>query len=98
MKSKKVKLKKKVSPIIDTTVGLLSLSSKGVVDTLILDSLVRPQEVDLPLETGGLVLMKGQTLTSWALYLDENVVGAVDQRLDEILPIDRLEVTTICNK
>ena len=95
MKNKKEKLNKKVSPIIDTTVGLLSLSSKGVVDALILDSLVRPQEVDLPLKAGGLVLVKGQTLTSWALYLDENVVGAVDQRLDEILPIDRLEVSTI---
>ena len=56
---------------------------------------MRADEVDLPLETGGLVLVKGQTLTSWALYLDENVVGVVDQRLDEILPIDRLEVTPI---
>ena len=56
---------------------------------------MRLQKVNLTLKGGGLVLMQGQTLIWGLLELGQHGIGTVDQELQQVLPVDGLEMAAI---
>ena len=85
----------KNKPLIEPSIGVLGLPSHSIVDPKILGSLVRPDQVDLPLETGTPVLVRGQSLVGGLLELGHQLIGVSHKEVDEVLPIDRLKVSPI---
>lgn len=58
---------------------------------------MRAQQIDLPLEASGLVLLKGKAIIGGPLQLGSQLLGGGDQGLHKILPVHRLEMPAIWN-
>ena len=86
----------KNTPLVVTPISILGLPSHGKVDPKVLGQLVRPNEVYLTLESGGLVLVRGQLIAGGLLELAGQLAGASDKEIHQILPVNGLEVPAIC--
>ena len=74
---------------------LLGLLSQGIVDATVLNSLVRPDQLNLTLKRGGSVLMRHKTVGFRLLEACHQLVGVGDEYINKVLPINRLEGTSI---
>ena len=93
--SKKFHKRRKLKPIIATTISLLGLPSQGVADAPILAHLMRPNEVNLALQGRGGVLVGCEAIRSCLLELGHQLIGVSHEEVDEVLPIDWLKVSPI---
>ena len=93
--SKKFHKRRKLKPIIATTISLLGLPRQGVADAPILTHLMRLDEVNLTLQGCGGVLVRREAIRSRLLELGHQLVGHGDKVVHQVLPVDRLEVAAI---
>ena len=93
--SKKFHKRRKLKPIIATTISLLGLPRQGVADAPILTHLMRLDEVNLTLQGCGGILVGREAIRSRLLELGHQLVGHGDEVVHQVLPVDRLEVAAI---
>ena len=86
----------KNTPLVETPISVFGLPSHGEVDPKVLGQLVRPDQVDLTLESGGLVLVRSQLIAGGLLELAGQLASASDEEVHQILPVNGLEVPAIC--
>ena len=82
-------------PLVTATICLLGLPGQGKTNPAVLTSLMRPNEVDLPLHSRGRILMRRKTLRDLLLQLGHQLVCVGDQGVHQVFAIDRFEVTTV---
>ena len=91
----KLDTKQKKEPFVEPSISILSLSSHSAVDALILEHLMRPNQINLTLKPGRLVLVGRQLIDSLLLPLDHHLVGVGDEKVDVVLPVHGLEVPPV---